>query len=66
MRPLYGTPLPAAARGADDLSPRDPDRTREGIFVYHNCSRCRNGSRLDRCPTPERPGNCGHPIARND
>jgi hypothetical protein len=46
--------------------PRDPDHSKQGIFVYHNCHRCADGARLDRCPTPERPGNCGYPHARND
>ena len=48
------------------VDPRDPDYSRQGIFRYHNCSRCQNGARLDRCPTPDAPGNCGQPHARND
>lgn len=48
------------------LDPREPDHSRQGIFVHHNCHRCRNGTRLDRCPTPKTPGNCGEPMARND
>lgn len=46
--------------------PRDLDYTHEGIFIYHNCARCQDGKRPDRCPTPERPGNCGYPQARDD
>lgn len=46
--------------------PRDPDPSREGIFRDHNCARCKNGTDLSRCPTPDRPGNCGFPHARND
>src|SRR6185312_547124 len=42
---------------------RDPDHSRSGIFVYHNCSRCKNGTDLSRCPTPDVPGNCGEPVA---
>jgi hypothetical protein len=49
----------------DKLDPRDPDHSRTGIFVYHNCSRCRNGELPERCPTMV-PGNCGYPRARND
>lgn len=37
-----------------------------GIFRDHRCARCRDGALLGRCPTPDRPGNCGNPIARND
>lgn len=46
--------------------PRDPDYSRPGIFAHHNCSRCKDGAELSRCPTPDRPGNCGYPHARND
>lgn len=45
---------------------REPDRTRDGIFRDHNCWKCKDGQQLDRCPTPDRPGNCGYPHARND
>lgn len=45
---------------------RDPDYSRPGIFAHHNCSRCKDGTDLSRCPTPDRPGNCGYPQARND
>lgn len=48
------------------VDPRDPEPTRVGIFRYHNCWKCKDGTRLDLRPTPERPGNCGHPHARND
>lgn len=51
---------------AQPSDPRDPDYSRPGIFAHHNCSRCKNGTDLSRCPTPERPGNCGYPHARND
>ena len=46
--------------------PRDPDYSRPGIFTHHNCSRRKDGTDLSRCPTPDRPGNCGYPQARND
>lgn len=46
--------------------PRDPDYSRPGIFATHNCWRCKDGSEPARCPTPDRPGNCGYPHARND
>lgn len=48
------------------VDPREPDHTRQGIFVHHNCARCKDGTDLSRCPTPDRPGNCGYPHARND
>ena len=43
------------------IDPRDPD-----IFRDHNCWKCQDGTRPGRCPTPDRPGNCGYPHARND
>lgn len=51
--------------------PRDPRSDaemagRDPIFRTHNCWKCKDGSDLSRCPTPERPGNCGYPHARND
>lgn len=48
------------------LDPRDPDYSRPGIFATHNCWKCKDGADLSRCPTPDRPGNCGYPHARND
>lgn len=45
-------------------APKEP--TCVGIFRYHNCWKCKDGTRLDLCPTPECPGNCGYPHARND
>ncbi len=45
------------------LDPRDPDHSRSGIFVYHNCSRCNNGDK----PCVEGGHNiCSYPRARND
>lgn len=46
--------------------PRDPDYSRPGIFAHHNCWRCKDGTDLSRCTTPDRPGNCGYPQARDD
>ncbi len=43
--------------------PRDSDHTREGIFVYHNCSYCDSGKRPCRQGNPNR---CEYPHARND
>ena len=43
--------------------PRDPDHTRSGIFVYHNCSKCGNGEKP--CVNGS-PGRCDYPQARND
>ena len=48
------------------VDPRDPDYSRPGIFAHHNCWKCKNGSQPNLCPTPDRPGNCGYPHARND
>lgn len=43
--------------------PRDPDHSRSGMFVHHNCSKCDNGAK----PCIARnPSNCSWPIARND
>lgn len=43
--------------------PRDPDYSREGIFVLHNCFRCDSG-RLS-C-VQGNPSRCEYPRARND
>lgn len=45
------------------IDPRDPDHTREGIFVYHNCWKCDSGAKP--C-VRGRPSNCEYPHARND
>lgn len=71
FRAAFGSTLQHRAREAlleisASIDPRDPDPTREGMFTTHNCSHCANGTNLSRCPTPNRPGNCGHPRARND
>ena len=43
--------------------PRDPDHSRSGMFVHHNCSRCDDG----RLPCRRGQHNtCGNPVARND
>lgn len=44
----------------------EPDDSRPGIFANHNCWKCKDGTDLTKCPTPDRPGNCGYPHARND
>ena len=43
--------------------PRDPDYSRSGIFVNHNCSRCRNGELPCKRGAPNR---SDYPHARND
>lgn len=43
--------------------PRDPDYSRIGIFVNHNCSRCRDGELPCKSGNPNR---CEYPHARND
>lgn len=45
------------------VDPRDPDHSRTGIFVLHNCWKCRNGEK----PCVNRyPNQCDYPRARND
>jgi len=52
--------LPSKATRPD---PRDPDHSRIGIFVYHNCSRCADGA----LPCVQgNPNRCDIPHARND
>lgn len=48
---------------AAKLDPRDPDHSREGIFVHHNCARCSDGKRP--C-VKGNPRQCEYPHARND
>lgn len=45
------------------LDPRDPDHSREGIFVYHNCAYCDDGNKPCKQGSPNR---CDNPRARND
>jgi hypothetical protein len=40
-----------------------PDHSREGVFVYHNCSHCDDGKKP--CPKGN-PRNCENLHARND
>jgi hypothetical protein len=47
----------------DPRDPRDPDHTRTGIFVYHNCWACRDGKKPCKMGNPRR---CEYPRARND
>lgn len=43
--------------------PRDPDHSRLGIFVHHNCWKCGSGEK----PCVEgNPSRCSFPVARND
>lgn len=56
----------AAPSGAREPRPDAEMISRDQIFRDHNCSRCHDGVNLSRCPTPDRPGNCGFPHARND
>ena len=48
---------------SDAPDPRDPDYSREGIFIYHNCFRCKDGT--ERCIVGN-PRKCEFPWARND
>ena len=43
--------------------PRDPDHSRSGIFVYHNCYRCKDGTLPCKSGNPNK---CEYPRARND
>ena len=43
--------------------PRDPDHSRSGIFVSHNCWKCANGAKP--CARGNRSW-CEYPHARND
>ena len=45
------------------VDPRDPDHTRVGIFVLHNCWRCKDGRELCVVSNPHQ---CEYPHARND
>ena len=45
------------------IDSREPDYTREGIFIYHNCWKCQNGAKPCKEGSPNR---CGYPRARND
>ncbi len=42
---------------------REPDHTRHGIFVHHNCWRCHDG---ERPCVQGHPNQCEYPHARND
>lgn len=48
---------------AERPDPRDPDHSRKGIFVYHNCAYCRDGELPCKQGHPNR---CDNPRARND
>lgn len=54
--------LQMASGSKPTLDPRDPDHSREGIFVYHNCWKCDSGKK----PCPYGVHNCEYPHARND
>ena len=45
------------------VDPRDPDHSREGMFVYHNCYRCDSGAQP--CVNGS-PNGCEYLRARND
>ncbi len=52
-----------AAVSQDKPDPRDPDHSRSGIFVHHNCYRCGSGEMP--CVNGN-PNQCEYPHARND
>lgn len=43
--------------------PRDPDYSRKGIFIHHNCYRCKSGELSCIAGNPSK---CPYPKARND
>ena len=45
------------------VDPRDPDHTRIGMFVLHNCWKCKNGTEACIVGNPRQ---CEFPHARND
>lgn len=51
------------AHGAPEPDPRDPDYSREGVFVYHNCWKCNDGQKP--C-VKGKSGGCEYLHARND
>lgn len=52
-----------AKRTIVQVDPRDPDYSRTGIFINHNCWKCDSGKK----PCPHGGAhNCEHPHARND
>lgn len=57
------TPIDRAITQACEMTYDSP---RNYPNSHHNYWKCNDGSDLSRCPTPDRPGNCGYPIARND
>lgn len=45
------------------VDPRDPDYSRVGLFIHHNCYRCHSGE----LPCVQgHPNRCEFPHARND
>ncbi len=60
VHPAFALLLNAISQSQD---PRDPDHSREGIFVYHDCYRCEHGKKPCVQGGPHR---CDNPRARND
>ena len=56
-------PTTLADRVEAKPDPRDPDPTRAGIFVYHDCWKCQSGAKS--CVV-DNPRQCEFPHARND
>ena len=62
MHPLFQSIL--QAHGAPPpVDPRDPDNSRSGVFVYHNCWKCQDGAKPCVVGNPR---NCENLHARND
>jgi hypothetical protein len=61
LHPLFQSIL--ETHGAPKPDPREPDHSRTGIFVHHNCSKCQHGAKPCVAGNPNR---CEYPHARND
>ena len=60
---LQSKPIILLSVATKPVDLRDPDYTRTGIFVYHNCSYCHSGELPCKTGNPNR---CEYPYARND
>ncbi len=63
LHPLFQHILQAHGAPSPKPDPRDPDHSRAGMFVYHNCWKCQSGEKP--CVNGN-PGRCEFPHARND
>ena len=61
LHPMFQSIL--QTHGAPRPDPRDPDHSRSGIFVYHNCWKCNDGQKPCANGNASR---CEYPHARDD